>query len=87
MSLATLMEKYGNPILVSNAAGMLRAVFYNAETNDTRIYVRDSSGFIFVLNPPTFLMADAFKTPHFYYDAGMRGIDNPRRLNPTTLAA
>lgn len=87
MSLSDLIVKYGRPIISSTVNGMVRAMFYDATNADVRIYVRDCSGVIFVLNPPVFLALDAWKNPHFYADAAFNGIDNPRRLNPSNLVS
>lgn len=85
MGLNDLITKYGRPILHSTKNGMIRAMFYNADTKDVRVYVRDRSGVIFVLNPPVFLAIDAWKNPHVYADAAFNGIDNPNRLSPVAV--
>lgn len=85
MSLNDLIVKYGRPILHSTNGGMIRAIFYDADSKDVRVYVRDLTGVIFVLNPPVFLAIDAFKNPHLYADAAFNGIDNPNRLSPVSI--
>lgn len=84
MSLAEMFNKYGDPVIHSTKHNMIRALFHDKERDEVYIFVHDSGG-SFVLNPPKHLAMDAYKTPHFYAEANMRGIENPRKLNPTLI--
>src|SRR5947208_14728311 len=86
MSLYQLFKSHGEPLLTSEIGGIYKAMFWDRETDDLRIYVNDSKAAkCFVLNPPKFLAMDAWNHVYYYADAALRGITNPKRLVPAEI--